>query len=106
MKKETLQMKTVLLFLIRLYRRVISPMKPPCCRFYPTCSAYAMEAVSEHGAGRGGLLALKRIFKCHPFHAGGVDHVPPAEAYSPLFRCGRKHIILRQNHIAVSMEDN
>lgn len=69
-------MKTVLLTLIRLYRRFLSPLKPPCCRFYPTCSSYALQAVSEHGAARGGFLALRRILKCHPFHPGGFDPVP------------------------------
>jgi putative membrane protein insertion efficiency factor len=68
-------MKTVLLLLIRFYRRFISPLKPPSCRFYPTCSAYALEDVSKHGALRGGFLALKRILKCHPFHPGGYDPV-------------------------------
>ena len=61
-------MKGLLLALIRFYRRHISPMRPPCCRFIPTCSAYAMEAVEKYGAWKGGLLALKRILKCHPFH--------------------------------------
>ncbi|MCL2033642.1 MAG: membrane protein insertion efficiency factor YidD [Oscillospiraceae bacterium] len=69
-------MKTMMLLVIRLYRRFISPLKPPSCRFYPTCSSYALTAVSEHGALRGGFLALKRILKCHPFHPGGYDPVP------------------------------
>lgn len=69
-------MKTILLFIIKLYRRFISPMKPPSCRFYPTCSLYALQAVSCHGVLRGGFLALKRILKCHPFHPGGYDPVP------------------------------
>ncbi|MDM5276729.1 membrane protein insertion efficiency factor YidD [Paenibacillus silvae] len=62
---------------IRVYRSYISPLKPPTCRFYPTCSAYAMEAIEVHGAFKGSLLAAKRIAKCHPFHPGGVDLVPP-----------------------------
>ena len=61
-------MKQLLLFLIRFYRRNISPTKPPCCRFIPTCSAYALEAVEKYGAWKGGLLAVKRLCKCHPFH--------------------------------------
>ena len=61
-------MKQVLLFLIRFYRQNISPMKAPCCRFIPTCSAYALEAVEKYGAVKGGWLALKRLCKCHPFH--------------------------------------
>ena len=68
--------KTILLFLIRFYRRRISPLFPPCCRFYPTCSAYALEAVTRYGALKGGWLALRRILKCHPFHPGGYDPVP------------------------------
>lgn len=69
-------MKRILLALIRAYRRWISPLKKPCCRFYPTCSAYALEAIEKYGALRGGFLALRRILKCHPFHPGGYDPVP------------------------------
>ena len=68
--------KRALLGAIRFYRRHISPMFPPCCRFTPTCSAYALEAVEKYGALKGGFLALKRILKCHPFHPGGYDPVP------------------------------
>ncbi|MFC5701082.1 membrane protein insertion efficiency factor YidD [Cohnella faecalis] len=62
---------------VRFYRRFVSPLKPPTCRFYPTCSEYAMEALEVHGALKGSYLAAVRICKCHPFHPGGVDHVPP-----------------------------
>jgi putative membrane protein insertion efficiency factor len=62
---------------IHVYRKVISPLKPPVCRFHPTCSAYALEAIEVHGALKGSMLAAKRIVKCHPFHPGGVDLVPP-----------------------------
>ena len=68
--------KKILLLLIRFYRRCISPLFPPCCRFYPTCSAYALEAVTKYGAAKGGFMALKRILKCHPFLPGGYDPVP------------------------------
>ena len=61
-------MKGLLLALIRFYRANISPLRPPCCRFIPTCSAYALEAVEKYGAWKGGLLALRRILKCQPFH--------------------------------------
>ncbi|WP_294471896.1 membrane protein insertion efficiency factor YidD [uncultured Intestinimonas sp.] len=61
-------MKGLLLFLIRFYRRRISPLHPPCCRFLPTCSAYALEAVEKYGAWKGGWLALRRVLKCQPFH--------------------------------------
>ncbi|NLG25816.1 MAG: membrane protein insertion efficiency factor YidD [Clostridiales bacterium] len=65
-----------LLGLLRLYRRFISPLLPPSCRFYPTCSAYAMEAIAKYGALKGGYLAVRRLLKCHPFHPGGYDPVP------------------------------
>ena len=61
-------MKRLLLALIRRYRRDVSPYTPPCCRFIPTCSAYALEAVEKYGALKGGWLALRRISRCHPFH--------------------------------------
>ena len=61
-------MKGLLLWMIRFYRSNISPMKAPCCRFIPTCSAYALEAVEKYGAIKGGWLALRRIMRCHPFH--------------------------------------
>ena len=61
-------MKALLLRMIRFYRKKISPMRPPSCRFIPTCSQYALEAVEKYGAWKGGWLALRRILKCHPFH--------------------------------------
>ena len=61
-------MKVFLLWCIRFYRKNISPARPPCCRFDPTCSQSALEAVEKYGAAKGGLLALKRFLKCHPFH--------------------------------------
>ena len=73
-------MKKLLLALIRRYRRDISPYTPPSCRFVPTCSAYALEAVELHGAVKGGLLALWRLLRCHPFHREKTfiyDPVPP-----------------------------
>lgn len=69
-------MKTFLLFLIRFYRAYISPLKSPCCRFTPTCSEYALEAVKRYGPWKGMWLSLKRIAKCHPFHKGGYDPLP------------------------------
>ncbi|ACX64355.1 membrane protein insertion efficiency factor YidD [Paenibacillus sp. FSL H8-0457] len=62
---------------IHFYRKFISPLKPATCRFYPTCSAYALEAIEVHGALKGSWLAAKRIARCHPFHPGGIDLVPP-----------------------------
>ena len=61
-------MKKLLLAAIRFYRKYISPTRPPCCRFIPTCSAYALEAVEKYGALKGGYLALRRLLKCQPFH--------------------------------------
>ena len=61
-------MKAVLLWMIRFYRKVISPTRPPCCRFIPTCSAYALEAIEKYGAWKWGFLALRRILRCNPFH--------------------------------------
>ena len=81
----------LLLLLLNGYRRFISPLLGPRCRFYPSCSAYALEAVQRHGALRGSWLAARRLGRCHPFHAGGLDPVPmpgrkagAAEAASPL----------------------
>ena len=61
-------MKALFLSLIRFYRRNISPLRPPCCRFIPTCSEYALEAVEKYGAIKGGWLALRRLSRCQPFH--------------------------------------
>jgi uncharacterized protein len=61
---------------IRGYQRFVSPVLPPACRFTPTCSQYAIEAIQRHGAMRGGWLALKRLARCHPWHPGGHDPVP------------------------------
>ena len=70
-------MKTLFLKMIRFYRRHISPYKPACCRFTPTCSAYAMEAIEKYGAIKGGFLALKRLLRCNPFYKGDpYDPVP------------------------------
>lgn len=70
-------MKRILLALIRFYRTCISPYTPPTCRFIPTCSQYALEAIEKYGAAKGGLLALKRILRCHPFHRGEHDFYDP-----------------------------
>jgi len=68
--------RVALLAVIRFYRLAISPFTPPACRFSPTCSAYALEAVDRHGAVKGGWLALRRLFRCHPFGGKGYDPVP------------------------------
>ena len=69
-------MKSVLIALVRFYRYAISPMLGRNCRFHPTCSEYAIEAIQRHGALRGGWMAAKRVGRCHPFNPGGYDPVP------------------------------
>jgi uncharacterized protein len=69
-------MKYLLLKSIRFYQRFISPITPPSCRFYPTCSHYGLEAVTRFGVLKGSWLTLKRLLKCQPFHSGGFDPVP------------------------------
>lgn len=69
-------MRYAFVALIRLYQIAISPLLPPACRFYPSCSQYALVAVREHGIARGTYLAIARLARCHPWHPGGVDFVP------------------------------
>jgi putative membrane protein insertion efficiency factor len=83
-----------LLAVLGFYRTALSPALPPSCRYSPSCSAYAVEAVELHGAGRGSWLALRRLLRCHPFHAGGHDPVPlpvasPGSAARPTTRSAR-----------------
>ena len=68
--------RRITLLLIRFYQNIISPHLPPSCRYYPTCSAYAYEAVEKFGPLKGIYLAMKRLLRCHPFHHGGFDPVP------------------------------
>ncbi|MEI6262222.1 MAG: membrane protein insertion efficiency factor YidD [Deltaproteobacteria bacterium] len=63
-------------FVIMVYQLAVSPFIGPCCRFYPSCSAYASEAILKYGTRKGGVMTFKRLLKCHPFHPGGVDPVP------------------------------
>jgi putative membrane protein insertion efficiency factor len=74
----SLAMQTVLIALLRFYKVAVSPLLGSRCRFYPSCSDYAREAIQYHGAARGSYLAVKRLCRCHPFSAGGIDPVPPA----------------------------
>ena len=69
-------MRAPVLLLIRLYQLLISPLLPPACRFYPSCSQYALTAIEVHGVVRGGWLALRRLVRCQPLDPGGVDFVP------------------------------
>ncbi|MFH0730835.1 MAG: membrane protein insertion efficiency factor YidD [Pseudomonadota bacterium] len=68
--------RKIAVLLIKAYQIVISPLIGPACRFYPSCSEYASQAIDRYGLWKGGWLAAKRLFKCHPFHPGGVDPVP------------------------------
>ncbi|MGB5596794.1 MAG: membrane protein insertion efficiency factor YidD [Crocosphaera sp.] len=72
-------MKKILITVIKGYRKFISPLFPPSCRFQPTCSQYTLEAIEKFGAFRGTWLGIKRILRCHPFHPGGYDPVPPVD---------------------------
>lgn len=69
-------MARFLVALVRLYQRFVSPGLPAACRFHPSCSSYAAEALTRHGAARGSWLAARRLSRCHPFHPGGIDPVP------------------------------
>ena len=71
-------MSRLLVLLVRGYQLFVSPLIAPRCRFYPSCSAYAVTALQRHGALRGSWLAIRRLGRCHPWNPGGVDHVPPA----------------------------
>lgn len=73
-------MRTLIAAAIRCYRYLLSPLLGQRCRFYPSCSQYAEQAVTTHGVLRGGILALRRLGKCHPWHDGGFDPVPPDPA--------------------------
>ncbi|MBQ8732595.1 MAG: membrane protein insertion efficiency factor YidD [Oscillospiraceae bacterium] len=69
-------LKAAAIWLVRFYQRFISPLKAPTCRFYPTCSAYALTAFERFGFFKGLFLTVKRLLKCHPLHPGGIDYVP------------------------------
>ena len=73
-------MRAFLRFLIRSYQLLVSPMLGPRCRFHPSCSQYALDAIETHGVARGAWLALRRLLRCHPLHPGGYDPVPAARA--------------------------
>jgi putative membrane protein insertion efficiency factor len=85
-------MSRLLVWVLRAYQLVLSPMLGQNCRFYPSCSSYAIEALQVHGAARGSLLAARRVCRCHPWNEGGVDLVPPATSKnSSPTACGCNH---------------
>ena len=85
-------MKSLLLLLLRAYKLGISPFLGPKCRFHPSCSEYATEAIREHGAAAGSLLTARRLCKCHPWHPGGFDPVPKKKTAAPEDKpCGCHH---------------
>jgi putative membrane protein insertion efficiency factor len=85
-------MSKLLVWILRAYQLVLSPMLGQNCRFYPSCSSYAIEALQVHGAARGSLLAARRVCRCHPWNEGGVDPVPPkADKNSSSTACGCHH---------------
>jgi putative membrane protein insertion efficiency factor len=86
-------MRTLIRALIRGYQLLLSPWLRPSCRYYPSCSQYAIEALDSHGVVRGGILALRRLARCHPWHAGGYDPVPFESRPSPASAqaCHRHH---------------
>lgn len=69
-------MKSVVLFLLRIYKKTLSPLLGTHCRYYPTCADYMSQSIEKYGTGRGLFLGLRRLLRCHPFHAGGLDPVP------------------------------
>ena len=75
--------RNILILLLMAYRKVISPLYGQVCRFFPSCSAYALEAITVHGAVKGTWLAVRRLARCHPWNAGGVDHVPAGHSHWP-----------------------
>ncbi|WP_081747745.1 membrane protein insertion efficiency factor YidD [Arthrobacter sp. Br18] len=91
-----------LIIILQVYRRIISPVYGPVCRFFPSCSAYALEAVTVHGAVRGSALAVRRIFRCHPWNEGGVDHVPDGRR---IFPPGKVPTIIVLNHPVIPADD-
>lgn len=69
-------MKSLLIIIVKAYQKLISPLKKPCCKYYPSCSSYAITALEKHGAVKGTILAVWRILRCNPYSNGGVDYVP------------------------------
>jgi len=87
--------KRAVQFVLRTYKRLVSPMLPHSCRFVPTCSEYAMEAVERHGVVRGSWLAIRRLLRCHPFARAGVDLVPLGDMEHLIVDCNRAEDLQR-----------
>ena len=83
MKASAKLVNALLMFLVRCYRFCLSPLLPKSCRFEPSCSRYTLDALAQHGPWQGGLLAIKRIARCHPWNPGGFDPVPPPTSKKP-----------------------
>ncbi|MBG6183625.1 putative membrane protein insertion efficiency factor [Arthrobacter sp. CAN_A214] len=94
--------RNALIILLQVYRRIISPLYGPVCRFFPSCSAYALEAVTVHGAAKGSALAIRRVSRCHPWNDGGVDHVPQGRRTFPP---GKVPTIIGLNHPVIPADD-
>jgi len=94
----------VLVALVRGYRRFISPMLPPRCRFYPSCSAYALEALQLHGALRGSWLTVRRLSRCHPFHPGGFDFVPGSPDAEGAIATGKPDVEVSELNVTDQMQ--
>jgi len=97
-------MRWLLIWLLRGYRFAISPLYGEVCRYYPSCSAYALEAVTVHGSVRGSWLAVRRIARCHPWAAGGVDPVPPARSSRHARRSARRDYRRAEHHDSHSQQ--
>ncbi|MDY6783081.1 MAG: membrane protein insertion efficiency factor YidD [Cyanobacteriota bacterium] len=89
-------MKNLAIWLLKTYKRYLSPLLPPACRFYPTCSEYAMDAIARFGFWRGSRLAAQRLLRCHPFYPGGYDPVPTVEEFQKVHSQNREIVNLSQ----------
>lgn len=90
-------MKNIFIFLVKIYRKFISPLKPPCCKYYPTCSSYAVDAFKKHGTFKGLLLSSWRILRCNPWSLGGIDPVPDEFILFGKYKNNEKKIYFGKN---------
>ena len=94
--------RNLLILLLKAYRAVVSPLYGDVCRYFPSCSAYALEAVTVHGAAKGSWLAARRVARCNPWSHGGIDHVPPGNRIWPQ---GKIPKIMVLNHPPIPVDD-